>query len=79
MVISNYKAAILNRFKDHTVHSAYDAGGGSVLFVLERKDKKPEVDNVFIVDRNFNVKGYSIVKNSKEFASILKRPIKIGD
>lgn len=75
MVIKNYLAAINRQIKDCKVTKMYDAGAETILFMIERKDGKKMVDNVFIINSKFEIKGYPITKNAKEFMSITKRPI----
>lgn len=76
MVIKNYIAAINRQFKDCKITKMFDAGADTILFMLEKKDGKKMVDNVYIINGKFQIKGYPITKNSKEFESITKRPIK---
>lgn len=79
MVIKNYVAAINNQFKDCKITKMFDAGAETILFMLEKKNGKKMVDNVYIINSKFQIKGYPVTKNAKEMQSILKRPIKFTE
>lgn len=75
MVEKKYLIAIKNKFKDYKVTKMYDAGNGSILFMIATKDGKPMVDNVHVINKKLEITGYPIVKNPKEFQEILKHPL----
>ena len=78
MVIKNYVAAINNQLKDCKITRMFDAGAETILFMVEKKNGKKMVDNVFIINSKFQIKEYPITKNPKEFLSITNRPIKFN-